>query len=126
MTACTTELPRPGQAKTFSTTTVPPTRNGNSSPAIVSAAAFCVHEGKFTEPVDAFDHPFWDWVRNNVSVKAAEIRNQGFSGPAMLPYSELEYGGVVEKMGQLDERFMVRKDKEAASAGNGSRKSKAA
>ncbi len=80
-------------------------------PAIVSAAAFCVHEGKFTEPVDAFDHPFWDWVRNNVSVKAAEIRNQGFSGPAMLPYSELEYGGVVEKMGQLDARFHVRKEK---------------
>jgi fructose 1,6-bisphosphate aldolase/phosphatase len=92
-------------------------------PAIVSAAAFCVHNGKFTEPVDAFDHPFWDWVRNNVSVKAAEIRNQGFSGPAMLPYSELEYGGVVEKMGQLDQRFIVRKEKEAH--GNG-RKPKAA
>ncbi|HKD67845.1 MAG TPA: fructose-1,6-bisphosphate aldolase/phosphatase [Candidatus Binataceae bacterium] len=92
-------------------------------PAIVSCAAFCVHEGKFTEPVDAFDHPFWEWVRNNVSQKAAEIRNQGFSGPAMLPYSELEYGGVVEKMGQLDERFIVRKDKEAT--GNG-RKTKAA
>jgi len=89
-------------------------------PAIVTCAAFCVHEGKFTEPVDAFDHPFWDWVRNNVSQKAAEIRNQGFSGPAMLPYSELEYGGVVEKMGQLDKRFIVRKE-----AANG-RKKKAA
>ena len=33
----------------------------------------------------------------------------------MLPYSELEYGGVVEKMGQLDERFIVRKEKEAAT-----------
>src|SRR5487761_2793213 len=95
-------------------------------PPIVTAAAFCVHNGKSTEPVDAFDHPFWDWVRNNVSQKAAEIRNQGFSGPAMLPYSELEYGGVVEKMGQLDERFIVRKEKDAATAGNGSRKSKAA
>jgi fructose 1,6-bisphosphate aldolase/phosphatase len=89
-------------------------------PAIVTCAAFCVHDGKFTEPVDAFDHPFWDWVRNNVSQKAAEIRNQGFSGPAMLPYSELEYGGVVEKMGQLDKRFIVRKE-----AANG-RKKKAA
>jgi fructose 1,6-bisphosphate aldolase/phosphatase len=77
-------------------------------PPIVSCAAFCVHEGRFTEPVDAFDHPFWDWVRNNVSQKAAEIRQQGFSGPAMLPYSELEYGGVVEKMGHLDQRFTVR------------------
>jgi fructose 1,6-bisphosphate aldolase/phosphatase len=79
-------------------------------PPVVSCAAFCVHEGKFTEPVDAFDHPFWDWVRNNVAQKAAEIRMQGFSGPAMLPYSELEYGGVVEKMGQLDKRFVVRGD----------------
>jgi fructose 1,6-bisphosphate aldolase/phosphatase len=59
-----------------------------------------------------------------VSQKAAEIRAQGFSGPAMLPYSELEYGGVVEKMGQLDKRFTVRKEGQAG-AGNG-RKKKAA
>jgi fructose 1,6-bisphosphate aldolase/phosphatase len=91
-------------------------------PAIVTGAAFCVHEGKFTEPVDVFDHPFWDWVRNNVSQKAAEIRNQGFSGPAMLPYTELEYGGIVEKINHLDTRFLVRKE---GAAGNG-RKKKAA
>lgn len=77
-------------------------------PPVVTCAAFCVHGGKFTEPVDAFDHPFWDWVRNRVSEKAAEIRQQGFSGPAMLPYSELEYGGVKEKMADLDKRFFVR------------------
>ncbi len=76
------------------------------------------------KPVDAFDHPFWDWVRNNVAQKAAEIRKQGFSGPAMLPYTELEYGGVVEKMGQLDTRFIVRKEGHAAAT-NG-RKKKAA
>lgn len=45
---------------------------------------------------------------NNASQEAAEIRMQGFSGPAMLPYSELEYGGVVDKMNQLDQRFAVR------------------
>jgi fructose 1,6-bisphosphate aldolase/phosphatase len=97
-------------------------------PAIVSGAGFCIHEGKFTEAVDLFDHPFWDWVRNNVSAKAAEIRAQGFSGPAMLPMSELEYGGVVEKMGQLDQRFMVRKEEHHAAAVNGGngRKKKAA
>ncbi len=83
-------------------------------PPVVSCAAFCVHQGKFTEVVDAFDHPFWDWVRNNVSQKAAEIRAQGFSGPAMLPYSELEYGGVVEKLGQLEKRFIVRGEAKAA------------
>jgi fructose 1,6-bisphosphate aldolase/phosphatase len=95
-------------------------------PAIVSGAAFCVHDGKFTEVVDVFDHPFWDWVRNNVSAKAAEIRMQGFSGPAMLPYSELEYGGVVEKMGQLDTRFIVRKDEHHATGGNGGGRKKTA
>ena len=80
-------------------------------PPVVTCAAFCVHKGKFTEPVDAFDHPFWDWVRNRTAEKAAEIRQQGFSGPAMLPYSELEYGGVSEKMKELDERFIVREAK---------------
>jgi len=95
-------------------------------PAVVSGAAFCIHEGKFTEAVDVFDHPFWEWVRNNVSAKAAEIREQGFSGPAMLPYSELEYGGVVEKMGQLDTRFTVRKESQHAETGGNGRKKKAA
>jgi fructose 1,6-bisphosphate aldolase/phosphatase len=93
-------------------------------PPIVTGAGFCVHNGKFTEVVDLFDHPFWDWVRNNASQKAAEIRMQGFSGPAMLPYSELEYGGVVDKMNQLDKRFAVHKPAGAA-VGNG-RKKKAA
>ncbi|MBW1839333.1 MAG: fructose 1,6-bisphosphatase [Deltaproteobacteria bacterium] len=74
-------------------------------PPIVSCAAFCVHDGRFTEPVDAFDHPYWDWVRNKVSKKASDIREQGFSGPAMLPYSELEYGGIVDILKRLDARF---------------------
>jgi fructose 1,6-bisphosphate aldolase/phosphatase len=78
-------------------------------PPVVSCAGFCTHNGKFTEVVDLFDHPFWDWIRNNASQKAAEIRAQGFSGPAMLPYAELEYGGIVEKMHELDQHFVVRK-----------------
>ena len=78
-------------------------------PPIVTCAAFCVHDGKLTEPVDAFNHPFWDWVRNNVSQKAQEIRRQGFSGPAMLPYDDLEYGGIVDKMQKLDKKFKIRK-----------------
>ena len=59
-------------------------------------------------------------------LKAAEIRAQGFSGPAMLPMSELEYGGVVEKMGQLDGRFTVRQEEHSAPDGGNSRKRKAA
>jgi len=78
-------------------------------PPVVACHAFCVHNGKLTEPADAFDHPYWDWVRNKVSQKATDIRQQGFSGAAMLPYGELEYGGIVEKMGILDKKFKVRK-----------------
>jgi len=78
-------------------------------PPVVTCAAFCVHNGKLTEPADAFAHPFWDTIRDNVSKKAVEIRKQGFSGPAMLPYDELEYGGIVERMGKLDKLFKVKK-----------------
>ncbi len=77
-------------------------------PPVVSCAAYCVHEGRLTTPVDAFDHPFWDYVREKISDKAIEIRRQGFFGNAMLPYSELEYGGIVKKLEQLESRFVVR------------------
>jgi len=77
-------------------------------PPVVSCLAFCVHNGKLTEPADAFDHPYWDWVRNRISQKATDIRAQGFSGAAMLPYSELEYGGIVAKMEKLEKIFKVR------------------
>jgi fructose 1,6-bisphosphate aldolase/phosphatase len=78
-------------------------------PPVVSAQAFSMKNGKLTEPADAFDQPFWDWVRDQVSQKALDIRRQGFSGCAMLPYSELEYGGIVEKMKKLDSKFKIRK-----------------
>jgi fructose 1,6-bisphosphate aldolase/phosphatase len=77
-------------------------------PPVVSCTAYCVHEGHLTESVDAFDHPYWDYIRREVSKKASEIRRQGFFGNAMLPFSELEYGGIVEKLKRLEERFKVR------------------
>ncbi|MBP6914445.1 fructose 1,6-bisphosphatase, partial [Candidatus Parcubacteria bacterium] len=77
-------------------------------PPLVSCAAYCVHNGILTEAVDAFDHPFWDHIRDNISKKALEIRKQGFFGNAMLPYSELEYGGIVEKMKKLEGKFKIR------------------
>jgi fructose 1,6-bisphosphate aldolase/phosphatase len=78
-------------------------------PPVVSAQAFSMKNGILTEPADAFDQPFWDWVRDQVSQKALDIRRQGFSGAAMLHYKELEYGGIVEKMKKLDGKFRVRK-----------------
>ena len=77
-------------------------------PPVVSCAAFCVHEGILTEPLDAFAHPFWDHVRDRVAAKAIEMRRQGVFGAAMLPMSELEYTGIVEKLRELDKRFEVR------------------
>ena len=77
-------------------------------PPIISCAAFAQRGGRLTEPVDAFAHPFWDEVRTRVAAKAAEMRRQGFFGAAMLPMSELEYTGIVEKLAALDGRFTVR------------------
>ena len=90
-----------------------PVRLGSSvsffdGPPVVSCAAFSLHQGRLTEPVDAFDHPFWDTVRHRVAEKAIEMRRQGFAGAAMLPMSELEYTGVVERLERLDKRFQVR------------------
>jgi fructose 1,6-bisphosphate aldolase/phosphatase len=77
-------------------------------PPCVSCAAFSVHSGKLVGPVDAFAHPFWNSVRDRVASKAVEMRRQGFFGPAMLPMSELEYTGIMEKLEVLQKRFKVR------------------
>jgi fructose 1,6-bisphosphate aldolase/phosphatase len=77
-------------------------------PPVVTCAAYSMRAGKLTGPVDAFAHPFWDLVRRNVSEKAVQMRQQGFFGAAMLPMSELEYTGIVDKLAELDRRFRVR------------------
>jgi fructose 1,6-bisphosphate aldolase/phosphatase len=77
-------------------------------PPIVSCAAFSVHEGRLTDPEDAFAHPFWEAVRTRVAERAVEMRRQGFFGAAMLPWSELEYTGITETLARLDARFRVR------------------
>ena len=44
------------------------------------------------------------------------MRRQGFSGPAMLPYAELEYGGIVDILKHLDPQFRVRPPAATAKA----------
>ncbi len=83
-------------------------------PPLVSCAAFCVHQGKLTEPADAFAHPFWDEVRSRVTEKSLDMRRQGFSGAAMLPMAELEYTGVKERLDRLEKRFQLREAARAA------------
>ena len=78
-------------------------------PTIISAAGYCVHEGRLTEAVDFFDQPFWDYVREKASKKTFELRQQGFYGPAMAPMDELEYTGVMENLKRLDAKFEIKK-----------------
>jgi fructose 1,6-bisphosphate aldolase/phosphatase len=78
-------------------------------PPVVSCMAFSMHNGKLAGPADCFDQPYWDYIRMQVSKKAEGIRRQGFSGPAMLPMSELEYTGVMDTLNNLEKRFIVRK-----------------
>jgi fructose 1,6-bisphosphate aldolase/phosphatase len=78
-------------------------------PPVVACAAYCVQNGKLAGPADAFDHPFWDYIRNKVSRKAIEMREQGFSGCAMLGFDELEYTGITERLEKLDGKFEVEK-----------------
>ncbi len=77
-------------------------------PTIVSAAGYCVHEGKLTESVDLFDQPFWDTIRAKAAQKTLDIRAQGFFNPAMGPSDEMEYTGVVQNLKRLDAKFVVR------------------
>lgn len=79
------------------------------APTIMTAAGLCIQNGKFTEIVDLFDHPFWDVIREKASKKTYEIRKQGFFNPAMAPMEELEYTGVMENLAKLEKQFKIRK-----------------
>jgi fructose 1,6-bisphosphate aldolase/phosphatase len=85
-------------------------------PPIVSCLAFSMKEGLFSEPADTFAHPYWEYVRSKTAAKSEELRRQGFFGPAMLPYSELEYGGIVDRLKSMESRFRVKAAKEAVEA----------
>ena len=77
---------------------------------LVSCVGFSLSsEGKFTNAViDFFDNPAWDHVRILAQQKGMEMRSQGWSGAAMLPYGELEYSGFRQSIGDLVDRFAFR------------------
>jgi fructose 1,6-bisphosphate aldolase/phosphatase len=83
---------------------------------MVSALGFSMHEGRLTGPVDLFADPFWNEVRDRIAAKSMDMRRQGFFEPAMLPMSELEYGGIVSRLRTLDGQWTVRNGHEADSA----------
>lgn len=83
---------------------------------MVSALGFSMHEGILTEPSDLFSDPFWHHVRDRVAAKAMDMRRQGFFEPATLPYSELEYGGIVVRLRRLEQEFSIRDGQGVAAA----------
>src|SRR5207245_400521 len=60
--------------------------------------------------------PAWDEVRRRAQRKAIEMRSQGWSGAAMLPYSELEYGGFRDTVSALLKRFRLRGERKPEAA----------
>ena len=78
---------------------------------LVSCLAFSLDlNARFSDyHVDFFDNPAWDLVRLRAQEKAIEMRSQGWSGPAMLPYQELEYSGFRDTMEGLLKQFKIKK-----------------
>ena len=77
---------------------------------LVSCIGFSLNAaGHFSDSfIDFFDNPAWDVVRQRAQEKAIAMRDQGWSGAAMLPYSELEYSGFRTTVTNLVERFAMR------------------
>ena len=77
---------------------------------LVTATGYSIaKDGTFSDQyVDFFDNPAWDEVRAIAQRKGMEMRSQGWSGAAMLPYTELEYGGFRDTVGGLLDRFAYR------------------
>ena len=48
--------------------------------------------------------------------KAIKMRSQGWSGAAMLPYSELEYGGFRDTVSGLLKGFRLREERKPEAA----------
>ncbi len=77
---------------------------------LVSCTGFSLDAGgHFSENVmDFFDNPAWDYVRTKAQEKALYMREQGWSGAAMLPYHELEYSGFRNTVEDLMKQFAIR------------------
>ena len=68
-----------------------------------------MHEGKLTEPLDCFAHPFWDEVREpRARPRRWRCAGRASSARRCCPMGELEYTGIVETLAALQSRFSVR------------------
>jgi fructose 1,6-bisphosphate aldolase/phosphatase len=78
-------------------------------PPLVSASAYAMKEGRLTEALDLFDHPFWDRAAGQIVDKTLALRRQGFFGNAMLAFEELSQSDIINITRELDDRFITRK-----------------
>jgi fructose 1,6-bisphosphate aldolase/phosphatase len=74
-------------------------------PLVACTAYSVTKDGKLSERVDLFGNVVWDETRLRAQRKAAELRQQGFVGPAMLPIQELEYSAFRDSLASLEARF---------------------
>ena len=76
---------------------------------IVECLGFSINAaGKFSgHHIDFFDNPAWDYTRMKSQEKAMSMRENGWSGPAMMPYTELEYGGFRNIVEGLEAQFAI-------------------
>jgi fructose 1,6-bisphosphate aldolase/phosphatase len=77
-------------------------------PLVACMAYSVTAEGQLAEGVDVFGNVVWDATRLKAQEKAAELRQQGFVGPAMLPIQELEYSAFRTTLSELEVEFQVR------------------
>lgn len=76
-------------------------------PLVACMAYSVTPDGQLSESVDVFGNVVWDDTRQKAQRKAAELRQQGFVGAAMLPYQELEYSAFRDSLEALEEEFEV-------------------
>lgn len=78
---------------------------------LVACMAYSISaDGRLSEGVDVFGNVAWDATRLKAQQKAAELRQQGFVGPAMLPIQELEYSAFRHSLAGLEEAFQLRSE----------------
>ncbi len=82
-------------------------------PLVACMAYSVTREGKLSAGVDLFGNVAWDATRLKAQEKAAELRQQGFVGPAMLPIQELEYSAFRTSLANLEAEFELREVKPA-------------
>lgn len=77
-------------------------------PLVACVAYSVTSQGKLSEGVDVFGNVVWEATRLKAQRKAAELRQQGFVGPAMLPVQELEYSAFRDVLAELQAEFELR------------------